>query len=58
MKVSFIQPAKAGKLIGEGHVVHRGKSVVFLEGSLSTEDGSLVATATATARLVPFKDKR
>ncbi len=57
MKVSFIQPAKAGKLIGEGHVVHRGRSVVFMEGSLSTEDGSLVATATATARLVPFKGK-
>ena len=54
MKISFLRPAKAGRLIGEGRVVHKGRSVVFLEGSLSAEDGALVATATATSRIVPF----
>ena len=54
MKVSYIRPATAGRLIAEGRVVHKGRSVVFMEGSLTTDDGSLIATATATARIVPF----
>jgi len=37
---------------GEGRVVHRGRSVIFTEGSLTAEDGSLVAVATSTARIV------
>ena len=57
MKISFLRPVKAGELIGEGRVVHRGRSIISVEGSLSTEDGSLVATATATARLVPLEGK-
>lgn len=52
LKVSFLRPAKAGALVGEGRVVHRTRSVAFLEGTLSTEDGDLVATATATARIM------
>jgi hypothetical protein len=32
--------------------VRRGGSVAFLEGTLSTEGGDIVATATATARIV------
>ena len=54
MKVSFLRPARAGRLIGEGWVVHKGRSIVFMEGSLTAEDGSLIATATTTARIVPF----
>ena len=54
MKVSFQRPAHAGRLIGEGRVVHKGRSIVFAEGSLRAEDGSLIATATTTARIVPF----
>jgi uncharacterized protein (TIGR00369 family) len=52
LKVSFINPAKPGSLIGEGRVVSRGGSVAFLAGELRTEDGVLIATATATARIV------
>jgi uncharacterized protein (TIGR00369 family) len=52
MKVSFLRPARAGLLIAEGRVVRRGGSVAFLEGTLSTEGGDIVATATATARIV------
>jgi len=49
MKVSFLRPAYAGTLIAEGRVVHRTRRVAFMEGTLSAEDGVLVATATATA---------
>ena len=51
MKVSFMRPAYAGPLIAEGRVAHKGRSVAFVEGELRTEDGELVATATATLRI-------
>jgi uncharacterized protein (TIGR00369 family) len=53
MKVSFMRPARPGPLIAEGRVVHQTRSLAFLEGTLATEDGDLVATATATARIIP-----
>jgi uncharacterized protein (TIGR00369 family) len=52
MKVNFVRPAKPGTLVGEGWVVHRGASVAFLQGELRDSEGHLVATATATARMV------
>ena len=52
IKVNFLRPAKAETLIAEGRVVHMARTVVFVEGTLATEDGSLIATATATARVV------
>ncbi len=52
MKVSFFRPARAGALVAEGRVAHLGHSVAFLEGTLSTENGALIATATATARVL------
>ena len=52
MKVTFLRPARPGTLIGEGRVVHRTRGVVFLEGTLEDEDGALIATATATGRIV------
>lgn len=51
MKVSYMQPVRDVTLMGEGSVVHRGGSVLFMEGALTAEDGSLVATATATGRV-------
>jgi uncharacterized protein (TIGR00369 family) len=52
LKVNFLRPAQPGRLVGRGRVVHRARSVAFLEGSLSDEAGDLVATATATARII------
>jgi molybdopterin converting factor subunit 1 len=52
LKVSFLRPVGPGRLVADGRVVHMGKSVAFLEGSLADEEGNLVATATATARVV------
>jgi uncharacterized protein (TIGR00369 family) len=51
MKVSFLRPARPGRLIGEGRVVQRGKSVAFLEGRLLDDEEEPVATATSTVRI-------
>ena len=48
MKINFIKPAQVGTIAGSGHVVHRGKSVVFVEGELRNESGTLLATGTST----------
>lgn len=52
LKVNFIRPAQIGTLIGEGRVVDRGGTIAFLSGELKSEAGDLIATATATARIV------
>jgi len=57
LKVNFIRPAKPGLLIGTGRVVSRGGTIAFLAGELSTEQGELIATATATARIVQMNRK-
>lgn len=52
MTVSYLAPARAGPLFGEGQVVQLGKSVGFLEAKLMDAAGIIVARATSTARLV------
>ena len=52
MTVNFLAPAKPGKLIGEATVTQLGKTIAFIEGKLMSEDGTVVATATTSARLV------
>ncbi|HET6952888.1 MAG TPA: hotdog fold thioesterase [Acidimicrobiales bacterium] len=52
LKVSFLRPARPGRYVGRGRVVHRGGTVAFLEGTLADADGVVVATASATARIV------
>jgi uncharacterized protein (TIGR00369 family) len=52
LKVSFLRPVGPGRLVADGRVVHMGRSIAFLEGSLADEEGNIVATATATARVV------
>ena len=51
MKVNFIGAAEPGILSAEGKLVHAGRSVAFGEGSLTTPDGDLIATGTATMRI-------
>ena len=52
MKINYLKAARPGLLVGEGHVVKRGRSVAFAAGELRDASGDLVATATATALIV------
>jgi len=52
LNVSFLRPARPGRLIGKGRVVHRGATIAFLAGDLFDGDGEQVASATATVRIV------
>src|SRR5712672_4821000 len=52
MTVNFLAPAKPGPITGEATVTQLGKTVAFVEGRLMAEDGTLLATATTSARLV------
>jgi len=53
LTVSFLAPARPGRLIAEGNVVQLGKSIAFVEASLADGNGVLVARASSQARLVP-----
>jgi uncharacterized protein (TIGR00369 family) len=55
LKVNLLRPARPGRLVGTGRVVHRGSTIAFLEGSLRDPEGRLVATATATARVMQIE---
>jgi uncharacterized protein (TIGR00369 family) len=55
MTVSFIRPAKPGRLLAEGRVVSLGKNIAFMEATISDADGTKLATATSSARLVPVE---
>ena len=52
LTVNFLAPAKPGPIIGEAEVTQLGKTVAFMAGRLMAEDGALLATAVANARLV------
>jgi uncharacterized protein (TIGR00369 family) len=52
MTVNFLAPAKTGPIVGEAKVAQIGKTIAFVEGRLMVGDGSVLATATTSARLV------
>lgn len=55
MKVNFIAAA-FGPVLGEGRAQRAGRSLIFSEGELTSEDGTLVAKATGTFKLLYPKD--
>jgi uncharacterized protein (TIGR00369 family) len=52
LTVNFLAPARPGPITGEANVTLLGRTVAFVEGRLTAEDGTLLATATTSARLV------
>ena len=58
LNVNFLRPVRPGRLIGRGRVVQREGDTAFLEASLHDSRGALVATAAATARVIPFAQAR
>lgn len=52
IKVNFLAAAKVGTIHGTGRIVSKGRSICFLEGQLHDERGKLLATATATSKII------
>jgi uncharacterized protein (TIGR00369 family) len=52
LTVNFLTSAKPGPLVAEAKVLQLGKTIAFMEGRLTSEDGALIATASTTARLL------
>ena len=52
MTVNFLSPAKPGPIVGEANVTQLGKTIAFVEGRLMAGDGTVLAAATTSARLV------
>jgi uncharacterized protein (TIGR00369 family) len=55
MTVNFRAPAMPGPIVAEAKVTQLGKTLAFVEGKLLAQDGTLLATATATERLLEAK---
>jgi uncharacterized protein (TIGR00369 family) len=58
LNVSFLRPVRPGRLLGKGRVVHRDGDMAFLEASLLDPEGTVIATATATARVIALERAR
>jgi len=58
MTTKFIAPARPGVIVGKGEVVHKGRSITFMEGRLYDPDGKLLTTGTATGRIRPWPPER
>lgn len=52
MKVSYHRPARPGRLIAVGQVLHKGSTVAAVEGRLYNGRDELLASATGTFRIV------
>lgn len=52
LNVSFIKGALPGTFIGHGRVVNKGRSICYLSGELYDDKNKLIATATATAKVM------
>src|SRR5262245_44335277 len=52
LTVNFLAPARPGPITGEARVTQLGRTVAFVEGRLTAADGTLLATASTSARLV------
>ena len=50
--VNFLAAAKPGPIVAEATVTQLGKSIAFAEGKLLAQDGTLLATATTSVRLL------
>jgi uncharacterized protein (TIGR00369 family) len=53
LSVAFLRPVRPGRLVGKGRVMHRHGDIAALEATLLDSDGNAIATANATARVIP-----
>ncbi|NIM00712.1 MAG: hotdog fold thioesterase, partial [Acidobacteria bacterium] len=55
LSTQFIGGVREGTLIARGRVVRRGRSIAFAAGEVRDAEGKLLASATGTWHLWPFK---
>jgi len=55
MKESYLNQGAAGRHIAEAKVIKRGRTINFLEASVTNQVGKVIATATATIMIAPLK---
>jgi uncharacterized protein (TIGR00369 family) len=58
LTVHFLRPVRRGRVVGKGRVVHRVGDLALLEASLLDSQGTIIASATATARVIPSEQPR
>jgi uncharacterized protein (TIGR00369 family) len=56
LKINFLRPVRRGKLIAEGYVVSRGRSMGLVECDVRDEEGRLVAKAASTCLTLRDRD--
>mgnify|MGYP005719392369 FL=1 len=54
LKITFLKSANPGIVIAAAKVIKLGKSIAFVEGTLSDSNGDLIAKGTSTNKLVPM----
>lgn len=57
-KINYIRPVNLGEeLIGNGKVVHKGKSLIISSGEVKNSKGQIVALGQGTFNTYPFNKK-
>ena len=56
LNVSFVKAAKPGVFTAKGKVINKGYSICYVSGELYDDKDNLIATATATAKVITLKD--
>ena len=52
LKINFLRPFWTGRLVADGRVVHRGRSVGMTECDVLDDQGRLIARATSTCTVL------
>jgi uncharacterized protein (TIGR00369 family) len=58
LNANFLQPLRPGRILARGRILRRVGDLAFLEAELVDADGSVIAKATATARVIALADAR
>ena len=57
LKITFLKSANPGIVIAAAKVIKLGKSIAFVEGTLTNKSGDLIAKGTSTNILVPMPEQ-
>ena len=56
LKASFLRPVRPGRIRAHGRVIGRRGDIAYIEAELSDSGSALIATASATARVIPLRE--